>query len=144
MLQAGEPACARHPALPARATRSSRSSRYSGNRLIRGSLIFDFYPVTAIMVVLLALLNDIPIMMIAYDNAPFARAPVRWDMIRVLTVASALGIYGVLESFVLYWIARDCLGLPPAVLKVWTYRMLGHVVPSHVRHLARIEGQVKA
>ena len=38
-------------------------------------LIFNFYPVTAIMVVLLALLNDIPIMMIAYDNAPFARTP---------------------------------------------------------------------
>ena len=70
-------------------------------------LVFNFYPVTAIMVVLLALLNDFPIMMIAYDNAPFATTPVRWDMGRVLTVASALGIYGVLESFVLYWIARD-------------------------------------
>ncbi len=43
-------------------------------------LIFNFYPVTAIMIVLLALLNDIPIMMIAYDNAPVARRPVRWDM----------------------------------------------------------------
>ena len=32
------------------------------------------------MVVLLALLNDIPIMMIAYDNAPVALRPVRWDM----------------------------------------------------------------
>ena len=47
-------------------------------------LIFNFYPVTAIMVVLLALLNDLPIMMIAYDNAPVARSPVRWDMTRVL------------------------------------------------------------
>jgi H+-transporting ATPase len=35
-------------------------------------LIFNFYPVTAIIVVLLALLNDLPIMMIAYDNAPIA------------------------------------------------------------------------
>ena len=43
-------------------------------------LIFNFYPVTAVMVVLLALLNDLPIMMIAYDNAPVAQAPVRWDM----------------------------------------------------------------
>ena len=51
-------------------------------------LIFNFYPVTAIMVVLLALLNDLPIMMIAYDNAPFALRPVRWDMTRVLTIAS--------------------------------------------------------
>ena len=64
-------------------------------------LIFNFYPVTAIMVVLLALLNDLPIMMIAYDNAPVAEAPVRWDMGRVLTIATALGVYGVIESFVL-------------------------------------------
>ena len=51
-------------------------------------LIFNFYPVTAVMVVLLALLNDLPIMMIAYDNAPIASRPVRWDMTRVLTIAS--------------------------------------------------------
>jgi len=80
-------------------------------------LIFNFYPVTAIMVVLLALLNDIPIMMIAYDNASFARQPVRWDMTRVLTIASSLGIYGVLESFVLYWIARDYFALPAPELQ---------------------------
>ena len=104
-------------------------------------LIFDFYPVTAIMVVLLALLNDIPIMMIAYDNAPFARAPVRWDMTRVLTVASALGIYGVLESFVLYWIARDYLGLPPAVLQATIFLKL--LVSGHMTiYLTRNTGWV--
>ena len=74
-------------------------------------LIFNFYPVTAIMVVLLALLNDLPIMMIAYDNAPFAPRPVRWDMARVLTIASVLGGYGVIESFGLFWIVRDYLVL---------------------------------
>ena len=79
-------------------------------------LIFNFYPVTAIMVVLLALLNDIPIMMIAYDNAPFAPRPVRWDMTRVLTIASALGIYGVIESFGMFWIVRDYLVLPQPVV----------------------------
>ncbi|MGE5159559.1 MAG: hypothetical protein ACM3OF_15590 [Gemmatimonas sp.] len=56
-------------------------------------LIFNFYPVTAVMVVLLALLNDLPIMMIAYDNAPIALKPVRWDMTRVLTIASVLGTF---------------------------------------------------
>ncbi|HDO51549.1 MAG TPA: plasma-membrane proton-efflux P-type ATPase, partial [Rhizobiales bacterium] len=45
-------------------------------------LVFNFYPVTAIMIVLLAILNDFPIMMIAYDNAPVAERPVRWDMHR--------------------------------------------------------------
>ena len=77
-------------------------------------LVFNFYPVTAIMIVLLALLNDLPIMMIAYDNAPVAPRPVRWDMGRVLTVASVLGIYGVIESFGLFWIVRDYLGAAAA------------------------------
>jgi len=104
-------------------------------------LIFDFYPVTAIMVVLLALLNDIPIMMIAYDNAPVAMRPVRWDMARVLTIASALGIYGVLESFVLYWIARDYFGLSPTVLQATIFLKL--LVSGHMTiYLTRNTGWV--
>jgi H+-transporting ATPase len=104
-------------------------------------LIFNFYPVTAIMVVLLALMNDIPIMMIAYDNAPFALSPVKWDMQRVLTVASALGVYGVLESFLLYWIARDYLGLSTPVLQATIFLKL--LVSGHMTiYLTRNTGWV--
>jgi H+-transporting ATPase len=102
-------------------------------------LIYNFYPVTTLMVVLLALLNDIPILMIAYDNAPFARAPVRWDMTQVLTIASALGIYGVLESFVLYWVARDYLALPVPVLQATIFLKL--LVSGHMTiYLTRNKG----
>jgi H+-transporting ATPase len=80
-------------------------------------LVFNFYPVTAVMVVLLALLNDIPIMMIAYDNAPVARRPVRWDMRRVLVIASALGAFGVASSFGLFWIVRDYLHVAPSLVQ---------------------------
>jgi len=66
-------------------------------------LVFDFYPVTAVLIVLLALLNDFPIMMIAYDHMPVASKPVRWDMKRVLAVASALGVLGVFSSFSVRW-----------------------------------------
>ena len=62
------------------------------------------------MVVLLALLNDLPIMMIAYDNAPIAPSPVRWDMARVLTIATLLGTYGVIESFGMFWIVARLSG----------------------------------
>ena len=102
-------------------------------------LIFNFYPVTAIMVVLLALLNDLPIMMIAYDNAPIALRPVRWDMARVLTIASALGAYGVLESFGMYWIVRDYLALSAPVVQALIFLKL--LVSGHMTiYLTRNKG----
>jgi len=104
-------------------------------------LIFNFYPVTAIMIVLLALLNDIPIMMIAYDNAPFAATPVRWDMLRVLTIASVLGVYGVLESFGLYWIVRDLLALSPSLVQPLIFLKL--LVSGHMTiYLTRNKGPI--
>ena len=104
-------------------------------------LIFNFYPVTAIMVVLLALLNDLPIMMIAYDNAPIAKGPVRWDMTRVLTVASALGVYGVMSSFLFYWIVRNYLGLAEPVVQALVFLKL--LVAGHMTiYLTRNAGPV--
>ncbi|WP_028231776.1 plasma-membrane proton-efflux P-type ATPase [Paraburkholderia mimosarum] len=104
-------------------------------------LVFNFYPVTAIMVVLLALLNDLPIMMIAYDNAPMAMKPVRWDMTRVLTVASALGVYGVIESFGLFWLVRDYLALPLPVVQALIFLKL--LVSGHMTiYLTRNRGAV--
>ncbi len=104
-------------------------------------LVFDFYPVTAIMVVLLALLNDIPIMAIAYDNAAVARKPLRWDMRRVLTVASVLGIYGVFSSFGLFWFVRDGLQLPEDQVQSLVFLKL--LVAGHMTiYLTRNKGGV--
>jgi H+-transporting ATPase len=68
--------------------------------------IFNFYPLTPIMIVLLALLNDIPIMMIAYDNSKVNPQPEKWDMLEVLSIASFLGLIGVVFSFGLYLAAK--------------------------------------
>jgi len=68
-------------------------------------LIFNEYPVSAVMLVMLALLNDIPVMMIAYDNAPVEKKAMRWNMREVFVVAFVLGIAGVSSSFLLfYWL----------------------------------------
>jgi len=93
-------------------------------------LVFDFYPVTPIMLVLLAVLNDFPIMMIAYDNVRIAERPVRWEMPRALAVAVVAGAMGVIASFVLFWIARDYLGLSPA--QVQTIIFLKLLVAGHL------------
>ncbi|WP_025270707.1 plasma-membrane proton-efflux P-type ATPase [Hippea sp. KM1] len=65
-------------------------------------VVFNFYPITAIMIVVLALLNDIPILTIAYDNTKISQTPVRWDMREVLVLSSWLGLAGVLSSFALF------------------------------------------
>ena len=70
-------------------------------------LVFNFYPLTALMIILLALLNDLPILAIAYDNTKVHLKPVRWRMPELLTVSSLLGITGVAASFLLFFILRE-------------------------------------
>ena len=76
-------------------------------------VVFDFYPITAIMIILLALLNDIPIMTIAYDNTKVEAKPVRWDMKNVFVLSSWLGIAGVLSSFLIFYITMVYLKAHP-------------------------------
>jgi len=80
-------------------------------------IILNFFPVTTVMIVVLAIINDIPIMLIAYDNAVAAAKPVRWQMNRILTLASILGILGVAESFLLLWIATEYYHLSPGIVQ---------------------------
>ncbi|MGD2168751.1 MAG: plasma-membrane proton-efflux P-type ATPase [Chlamydiota bacterium] len=74
-------------------------------------IVFDFYPISAIMILLLAILNDIPMLSIAYDNTAIDPKPVRWQMKRVLTISTALGIVGIISTFLLLYIAKDILQL---------------------------------
>ena len=99
-------------------------------------IIFDFYPLTAVMIVILALLNDVPIMMIAYDNVKIQEKPVRWNMRDVLVVASLLGVIGVFASFFLYLIGLQVLNLDAATLQ--TLMFLKMTVGGHMTiYLAR-------
>jgi H+-transporting ATPase len=99
-------------------------------------VLLDFYPVTALMIVVLAILNDLPIMMIAFDNAPVAPRPVRWQMNRILTLASILGILGVVSSFILLWVAREYLHLDAGVIQTLIFLKLA--VAGHMTiYLAR-------
>ncbi|OQK18554.1 hypothetical protein AU255_12290 [Methyloprofundus sedimenti] len=75
--------------------------------MVTAILIYNFYPITAVMIILLALLNDLPILTIAKDNTWLSPTPVRWDMRKVLTIASVLGVLSVAETFLLLIIARN-------------------------------------
>jgi H+-transporting ATPase len=104
-------------------------------------VVFNFYPVTAVMIVLIAILNDFPIMMIAYDNAPVAARPVRWDMHRVLTISSVLGGLGMIASFGLFWLAEKQLHLPRHTIQTVIFLKLlvaGHLTIYITRNLGAL------
>ena len=75
-------------------------------------VFFGFYPITTLMIIILALLNDIPILAIASDNTKVNEKPVKWDMKEILVLSSWLGMAGVLSSFLLFWYAIEILHLP--------------------------------
>jgi H+-transporting ATPase len=84
-------------------------------------VIFDFYAVTAIMVILQVLLNDIPILSIAYDNVRPDDKPARWDMREIMSVATYLGFMGVVFSFVLFYIGLEILHLDQGTLQTLNF-----------------------
>ncbi len=93
-------------------------------------VVLNFFPVTAVMIVFLALLNDAAILTIAYDRVRGSDAPVSWDMRRVLTVATTLGVMGVVETFLLLAIANSAFGLDEDLIRTLIYLKLsvsGHL-----------------
>ena len=72
-------------------------------------LVFNFYPVTAVMIVMLALLNDGAILSIAYDNVHYKDQPEAWNMRMVLGISTVLGVVGVIAAFALFYIGEENL-----------------------------------
>jgi len=69
-------------------------------------LIFNFYPVTAVMIVMLALLNDGAILSIAYDKVQYKNKPEAWNMHMVLGISTVLGVIGVISAFGLFYLGE--------------------------------------
>ena len=98
--------------------------------VVLAMVVFDFYPITTVMIILLALLNDLPIMTIAFDRTWLQPDPVKWEMRRVLTVATVLGLIGVVETFGMLVIARLGLHMDEAQIQSLIYLKLavaGHL-----------------
>ncbi len=93
-------------------------------------LVFNFYPVTAVMIVLLALLNDGAILSIAYDEVHYSNLPEAWNMPVVLGIATVLGIAGVLASFGLFYLGERVFYLNREIIQLLMYLKLsvaGHL-----------------
>jgi H+-transporting ATPase len=102
-------------------------------------LIFNFYPVTAVMIVLLALLNDGAIISIAYDRVRYSSEPVVWKMSEILTMASILGLVGVTFSFGLFFLAKEVFHVSDATVQSLIYLKLS-VAGQLTIYLTRTRG----
>ncbi len=93
-------------------------------------LVFNFYPVTAVMIVMLAVLNDGAILSIAYDNVHYKDKPEAWNMRLVLGVSTVLGVIGVVAAFGLFFLADRVFHIDHAHIQTLMYLKLsvaGHL-----------------
>jgi len=93
-------------------------------------LIFNFYPLTAVMIVMLALLNDGAILSIAYDNVHYKDKPEAWNMRLVLGISTVLGVIGVIAAFGLFYLGERVFHLDRAHIQTLMYLKLsvaGHL-----------------
>jgi H+-transporting ATPase len=93
-------------------------------------LIFNFYPLTAVMIVMLALLNDGAILSIAYDKVHYQDKPEAWNMRMVLGVATVLGVIGPVAAFGLFYLGDRVYQLDRPHIQTLMYLMLsvaGHL-----------------
>jgi H+-transporting ATPase len=93
-------------------------------------LAFNFYPLTAVMIVMLALLNDGAILSIAYDNVHYKDQPEAWNMRMVLGISTVLGVIGVVSAFGLFYLGERVFHLDRAHVQTLMYLKLsvaGHL-----------------
>src|SRR5271169_2909424 len=93
-------------------------------------LVFNFYPLTAVMIVMLALLNDGAILSIAYDNVQYKDKPEAWNMRLVLGISTVLGVAGVVAAFGLFYLGERVFHLDHAHIQSLMYLKLsvaGHL-----------------
>jgi len=101
-------------------------------------LIFKTYPVTAIMIVLLAMLNDFAILSIAYDNTLYSDQPESWNMRRVMSMAGVLGGVAMARSFGILYLGNVIFHLDVDTLRTLVYLNLsigGHLTLFAARTL---------
>jgi H+-transporting ATPase len=93
-------------------------------------LVFNFYPLTAVMIVMLALLNDGAILSIAYDNVHYKNKPEAWNMRMVLGISTVLGVIGVVAAFGLFFLGERVFHLDRPHIQTLMYLKLsvaGHL-----------------
>jgi H+-transporting ATPase len=84
-------------------------------------LLFNVYPVTAIMIVLLAILNNGAILSIVYDHVHYSNRPEAWDMRFVLGLATLIGMFAVFRSLGIFFLSNRLFHLDTTMIQTMVY-----------------------
>lgn len=99
-------------------------------------ILYNLYPITAFMIVLLMILNDAPMMTIAYDNVKYSAKPEKWEMKKFFIAASIMGFISALDAFFMLYIGKNCFHFNTEILQAFVYLKLsisGHFMLLIVR-----------
>jgi len=95
------------------------------------SLIYGGFPLTPVQIILLALLNDLPIVSLAYDRVTTSNKPASINVKERFELATLLGLIGVVTSLTFFWVAKSWLKLDMSVIQTMFFLKLavsGHML----------------
>ncbi len=94
-------------------------------------VFYGVYPMTALQIILLALLNDLPIIALASDHVKTTNRPAKIDAKKRFILSSSFGLVGVANSLLLFFLVRSVWMLPWEVVQTMYFLKLtvsGHML----------------
>ncbi|MDE1848731.1 MAG: plasma-membrane proton-efflux P-type ATPase [Nanoarchaeota archaeon] len=94
-------------------------------------LAYGIYPLTAIQIIILALLNDLPIITLAYDRVKAVNKPASIDVKKRFILATSFGFVGLFNSVLFFWLANNIFHLPLDIIQTMFFLKLtigGHML----------------
>ncbi len=94
-------------------------------------LLYEQYPLSPIHIILLAFLNDIPIISLAFNRVKITQSPSKINIKKRFILSSLLGLVGVVTSILFFIIAKNILKLPDDIISTLFFLKLtvsGHLL----------------
>ena len=79
-------------------------------------ILLHFYPITALLLIVLALLNDLPIIAVSTDNVIYSPKPEKWNMKYIAGLSTLLGGMGAGETLLLIYLGISIFHLGIAAI----------------------------
>lgn len=94
-------------------------------------IIYQIYPLTALQIILIALLNDIPIISLAFDRVQIAHRPSKINVQQRFVLSSLFGLVGVVNSILLFVLVKNIWQLDWHIIQTMYFLKLtvsGHLL----------------